>query len=110
MARCAARGAQAAEEEGALQDTDVRQLEDVWEKQEGTLSAANARAARTMGKLLARRLVGMRKPELGVGELYDLREEATGLTAMALTVVTDEVALLESTLARWEELAAMAEA
>lgn len=89
---------------------DVRQLEDVWEKQEGTLSAANARAARTMGKLLARRLVGMRKPELGVGELYDLREEATGLTAMALTVVTDEVALLESTLARWEELAAMAEA
>lgn len=88
---------------------DVKQLEQVWEKQEGTLSAANARAAKTMGKLLARRLVGMRKPDLGVGELYDLRESATGLTALALTVVTDEVALLESTLARWEELAAMAE-
>lgn len=88
---------------------DVKQLEQVWEKQEGTLSAANARAAKTMGKLLARRLVGMRKPDLGIGELYDLREEATGLTALALTVVTDEVALLESTLARWEELAAMAE-
>lgn len=89
--------------------SDVKQLEEVWEKQEGKLSAANARAAKAMGKLLARRLVGMRKPELGVGELYDLREGAEGLTALALTIVTDEVALIESTLARWEELAAMAE-
>lgn len=87
---------------------DVQDLEDVWTKQEGTLSPANARAAKTISKLLARRLLNMRRPDLGISELYDQREEAQGLSALALTIVVNEVALVESTLARWEELTALA--
>ncbi|CAK9787224.1 SET domain-containing protein [Cutaneotrichosporon oleaginosum] len=90
---------------------DVSCLEEAWEQvQDGAehvpLPTHVAAVAEYLCGLVRARLRGMHRPEMEVGEMFDLRDTLEGLEYMALTVAINERALLRSVVGRWEALLA----